>query len=45
MINFMFRALTTDKRLMPGLLAAGAALPDKIRDEVAWRVDMQQSRP
>jgi MOSC domain-containing protein YiiM len=44
-INFMFRALTTEKRLMPELLAAGDALTDEIREDVAARMAAQQSRP
>ena len=43
-INFMFRALTTEKRLMPDLLAAGDALTDEIREEVTARMAAQRSR-
>ena len=44
-INFMFRALTTEKRLMPELLAAGDALTEEIREDVAARMAAQQTRP
>jgi hypothetical protein len=40
----MFRALTTEKRLMPDLLAAGDALTDEIREEVTARMAAQRSR-
>ncbi len=42
-INFMFRALTTEKRLMPELLAVGDALTEEIRQDVAARMQAQQS--
>lgn len=40
-INFMFRALTTEKRLMSELLAAGDALTDEIREKVEERMEAQ----
>ena len=43
-INVMFRALTTEKHLMPGLLAAGDALTGEIRERVAVRMEAQRSR-
>jgi len=42
-INFMFRALTTEKRLMPELLAVGDALTEEIRQDVLARMEAQRS--
>ncbi|MFF4407960.1 MOSC domain-containing protein [Streptomyces sp. NPDC001404] len=44
-VSFVFRALTTERALLPRVLAAGDALPDGIRRKAAEWTGRQTARP